>query len=117
MRHTVSRSLLVVATSLMAAVLSAQAPQDGGQPGRGGRGAGGFTSEPANPAVLLFREEWSRPMAQPMVQASIGNPRLVLHIYGNPSEIRKTAHPTEDYTYTGETTSNWAITLSDPKAL
>jgi len=54
-------------------------------------------------------------MYQPMVQASLKNQSLQLHIYGKADEIRKTAHPTEDYTYTGETTTNWAITLSDPK--
>jgi hypothetical protein len=122
-RYASRRGLLsaVVASALMAVTVLAQPPQGRGQ-GRGqstsGRsGRGGFTSEPANPAVLLFREEWSRPMAQPMVQSSLGNQHLTLHIYGNAAEIRKTAHPTEDYTYTGETTTNWAITLSDLKVL
>ena len=86
------------------------------QQGRGrGRGEGGVTGPPGEPATLLFREGWTREMAQPMVQASISNQSLQLHIYGNADEIRKTSHPTEDYTYTGETTTNWAITLSDPK--
>jgi hypothetical protein len=65
--------------------------------------------------MLLFREVWSSEMAQPMVQASLSNQSLTLHLYGHASEIRKTSHPTEDYTYTGETTTNWAITVSDPK--
>ena len=81
-----------------------------------GRGGGGFTSAPAEPAVLLFREGWTRaPMAQPMTQENLGNQHLQLHIYGKADEIRKTFHPDEDYTYTGEATTNWAITVSDPK--
>ena len=48
-----------------------------------------------------------------MVQENLGNQHLTLHIYGNASEIRKTMHPADDYTYTGETTTNWAITVSD----
>ena len=82
--------------------------------GRGGgaRGATGRGSTAA-PITLLFHEAWVRPMAQPMGQASLANQFLTLHIYGNADEIRKTMHPTEDYTYTGETQSNWAITVSD----
>jgi len=84
--------------------------------GRGGRG--GFTGAPAAPATLLFREAWTRaPMAQPMTQENLGNQQLRLHIYGNADEIRKTFHPDEDYTYTGETTTNWALTVSDPATL
>lgn len=83
-----------------------------------GRGRGGFTGAPANPATLLFREVWTRaPMAQPMTQENLGNQHLRLHIYGNADEIRKTFHPDEDYTYTGETTTNWALTVSDPKVV
>ena len=94
-----------------------QAPgMPGERGGRGGRGEGGFTGPPADPAKLLFREVWASEMAQPMVQASLSNPNLTLHLYGNPDEIRKTSHPTEDYTYTGETTTHWAIALSDPKS-
>jgi hypothetical protein len=93
-----------------------QQPGAPGQRGRGGRGEGGFTGPPAEPAKLLFREVWAQEMAQPMVQASLSNANLSLHLYGNPDEIRKTSHPTEDYTYTGETTTNWAITLSDSKS-
>lgn len=84
--------------------------------GRGGRG--GFTGAPADPAKLLFEEKWTRaPMAQPMLQENLGNQHLTLHIYGNAGEIRKTFHPDEDYTYTGETVGNWAITVSDKKVL
>jgi hypothetical protein len=72
----------------------------------------------AAPATLIFHEAWTRaPLTQPMVQENLGNQHLTLHIYGNASEIRKTMHPADDYTYTGETTSNWAITVSDGKAL
>ena len=93
----------------------AQAAGAGAPAQGGGNPQGGFTSPPAEPAVMLFHEEWVSDMFQPMVQASLKNQSLLLHIYGNADEIRKTAHPTEDYTYTGETTTNWAITLSDPK--
>jgi hypothetical protein len=67
---------------------------------------------------LLFEEKWTRaPLTQPMVQENLGNQHLTLHIYGNASEIRKTMHPADDYTYTGETTTNWALTVSDKTAL
>jgi hypothetical protein len=49
-----------------------------------------------------------------MTQANLGNQQLRLHIYGDAAGIRKTAHGNEDYTYTGETRNNWAITVSDP---
>ena len=63
---------------------------------------------------LLFHEAWTRaPLTQPMVQENLGNQNLTLHIYGNANEIRKTMHPADDYTYTGEATTNWAITVSD----
>jgi hypothetical protein len=66
------------------------------------------------PSPLLFHEAWTRaPLTQPMVQSNLGNQQLTLHIYGNANDIRKTFHPTDDYTYTGETTTNWAITVSD----
>jgi hypothetical protein len=78
-----------------------------------GRGQGGFTSPPSDPATLLFREGWTMPMQQPMVQSSVANAHLTLHIYGNADEVRKTMHPTEGYTYTGEATTNWAVTVSD----
>jgi hypothetical protein len=98
---------------------NATAPPSAGQrpqgDARGGRG--GFTSAPADPAKHLFHEAWTRgPMAQPMRQQDLGNKHLTLHIYGNPDEIRKTFHPDEDYTYTGETTTNWALTVSDESA-
>jgi hypothetical protein len=52
-------------------------------------------------------------MSQPMVQDNLANKQLGLHIYGNANEIRKAFHPEEDYTYTGETVENWALTVSD----
>jgi hypothetical protein len=65
-------------------------------------------------APLLFHEKWTRaPMTQPMVQDNLGNQHLTLHIYGNANDIRKAMHPADDYTYTGETTANWALTVSD----
>jgi hypothetical protein len=87
------------------------------QRGQGRNSQGGFTSAPEHPAVMLFRETWATEAAQPMVQASISNKPLTLHIYGDANEIRKSTHAADDehYTYTGETTTNWAITLSDPK--
>lgn len=78
--------------------------------GGGGRGGGGEA------ASLIFREAWTRaPQAQPILQANLGNQDLVLHTYGDSANIRKTFHTTEDYTYTGETVTNWALTVSDPK--
>ena len=68
----------------------------------------------ARPSPLLFHEGWTRaPLTQPMGQANLANQHLTLHIYGNANDIRKAFHPSDDYTYTGETTSNWAITVSD----
>ena len=68
----------------------------------------------SEPSPLLFHEAWTRaPLTQPMVQANLGNQNLTLHIYGNAGEIRKTFHPVDDYTYTGETTTNWVIAVSD----
>lgn len=70
------------------------------------------------PSPLLFHEAWTRaPLTQPMVQDNLGNKHLTLHIYGNANDIRKTFHPSDDYTYTGETTSNWALTVSDASSI
>jgi hypothetical protein len=104
---------LIAAAVLASAVALAESPQT---QGRGGRG--GFTGPPADPARHLFHEAWTRaPQAQPMRQENLGNQDLTLHIYGNADEIRKTFHPDEDYTYTGETITNWAITVSDKAVL
>jgi hypothetical protein len=90
------------------------APAGGRSGGRvGGQGNAGRVTEPA---ALIFREAWTRaPQAQPILQANLGNQDLVLHTYGDGTNIRKTFHTTEDYTYTGETITNWALTVSDPK--
>ena len=113
LRSSVWLSTMCVCT--LAAVLAAQAPPGG----RGGGRAGG-TGEPtpnpdsAEPHRLIFREAWTRaPLTQPIVQSNLGNQHLTLHVYGNADHIRKAMHPLDDYTYTGETTSNWAITVSD----
>jgi hypothetical protein len=82
----------------------------------GGRGGGRGGGQAVEPAALIFREAWTRaPQAQPILQANLGNQDLVLHTYGDGTNIRKTFHTTEDYTYTGETVTNWALTVSDPK--
>lgn len=86
--------------------------------GRGGeRGfAGEDRGAQSEFAPLLFEERWnSLPNGEPMTQPHIENQNLMLHTYGDTLHIRKTDHPTENYTYTGETLTNWAITLSDPK--
>jgi hypothetical protein len=101
----------------------AAAAQTGGQIQSGASRQGGATPQDrtpipgrgnAEPGKLLFHEAWTRaPLTQPMVQENLGNQFLTLHLYGNANEIRKTMHPTDDYTYTGEATTNWAITVSD----
>lgn len=69
------------------------------------------------PAPLIFLEEWnSEPLAQPITQEHLSNPDLTLNLYGDVDGIRKSAHPTENYTYTGETVTNWGLTLNDPEA-
>jgi hypothetical protein len=94
---------IIVAAAALAAAAAVHAQQ-----------GSGFTRPPAEPAKLLFHEAWTRaPLAQPMLQDNLGNKHLSLHIYGNPDEVRKTFHPDEDYTYTGETVANWALTVSD----
>jgi hypothetical protein len=72
-------------------------------------------SDPAS-APLLFREVWSKtpPQEQPVTGASLSNKDLTLHLYGDAAGVRKSAHPTENYLYTGETVSNWGLTVSDP---
>jgi hypothetical protein len=132
-----SRSFwILVALLALASVVLAQAPQPapspeaqrgapGAPPARGaqdargaGRGAppaggGGFGTD-AN-AALIFEEHWTNaPLAQPMKQENLGNQNLRLHLYGDIEGIRKTQHPTEDYSYTGEARNNWMITVSDP---
>ena len=81
--------------------------------------AGGIPQMGRSPegAPLLFLEEWnSEPLAQPITQEHLSNPDLTLNLYGDINGIRKSAHPTENYTYTGEAITNWGLTLSDPAA-
>lgn len=69
------------------------------------------------PASLIFLEEWnSEPLAQPITGEHLSNLDLTLHLYGDVDSIRKSAHPTENYTYTGEAVTNWGLTVSDPEA-
>lgn len=108
-RHT-----LIAAAFVFWFAASAAAGQGTPTPQRPPGGRGGFTSAPSEPAQLLFHEAWTRaPMSQPMVQDNLANKHLDLHIYGNANEIRKAFHPEEDYTYTGESVENWALTVSD----
>ena len=118
--------------SMTAALITTLAAQDGppstgrGQGNRGrGRAAGDGPARGANGAPafgtdenaqLIFEEHWTNaPLTQPMKQENLGNQNLRLHLYGDVAGIRKTQHPIEDYTYTGETRNTWMITVSDPK--
>src|SRR4029453_11014742 len=116
MRSGSERSLLGAATAVVFCLVASAADAQTAPPAqpRPGGGRGGVNSAPSEPAQLLFHEARTRaPMAQPMVQDNLGNKNLDLHIYGNANEIRKAFHPEEDYTYTGETIENWALTVSD----
>jgi hypothetical protein len=74
----------------------------------------GMPAENVPKAPLLFREGWnSQPIAQPITQNHLGNQHLALHLYGDSANIRKSNHEPYYYTYTGETRSNWALTVSD----
>ncbi len=78
--------------------------------------SGGAGIGSAEVAPLIFEEHWRDiPMAEPITHEHLTNQDLLLHIYGDWQHIRATQHPTEAYTYTGETVTNWALTLSDPK--
>jgi hypothetical protein len=108
------RPAILLGLLLLASAASAQERPQRGPLTAAQRQMGGDPT----PAPLLFEEKWTRaPQAQPMTQANLGNQNLRLHLYGDVAGIRKTFHPIEDYTYTGETITNWAITLSDPAAL
>ena len=122
------RPLAIISTAAaLTAMLAAQdAPSSAGR-AEGGRGraaanrpARGASGTPAfgtdENAQLIFEEHWTNaPLTQPMKQENLGNQNLQLHLYGDLAGIRKTQHPTEDYTYTGETRNTWMITVSDPK--
>ena len=95
---------------------STQPPAGAEGRGRGGGGGAGSFGTSEN-AELIFEEHWTRaPLAQPMKQENLGNQNLRLHQYGDVEGIRKTQHPVEDYTYTGETRNTWMITVSDPSS-
>jgi hypothetical protein len=87
---------------------------------QGGDGRVGGTPIPGStePPKMIFHEAWTRaPLSQPITQENLGNQNLTLHIYGDATQIRKAMHPLDDYTYTGETTTNWAVTVSDKNNL
>ena len=105
-------SLVLAAAALGSAAAQTPAPQ----PRPGGAMIAQAGGDPT-PAPLIFRETWnSLPLAQPMTQEHLSNPNLRLRLYGDTAAIRKSQHPTENYTYTGESLTNWGITLSDPAA-
>ncbi|MDH3282834.1 MAG: hypothetical protein OEQ18_17150 [Gammaproteobacteria bacterium] len=99
----VTAPLLLLSFTLSQGALSQGIPQTGRNP---------------EPAPLLFLEEWNaEPLAQPITAEHLSNPDLTLHLYGDVNAIRKSAHRTENYTYTGEAVTNWGLTLSDPEAV
>lgn len=124
LRRWLAAALMIAAFT---AALSSQDPiPPATQAGRGARGGGTGNGAPRGAngaptfgtdenAALIFEEHWTNsPLTQPMKQENLGNKDLRLHLYGDLAGIRKTAHTTEDYTYTGETRNNWMITVSDP---
>lgn len=114
---------VVVAAVLVVSVAAQGGPQTAQQtPPAGARQGGGRGGTPipgsTPPPALIFREAWTRaPLSQPITQENLGNTHLTLHIYGDAAQIRKANHPLDDYTYTGETTTNWALTVSDKDKL
>ena len=114
-----------VAVLILLAVSAPQAQrgrQNGDRPPEAGQQSGERVRVPGSPgtepSTLLFHEAWTRaPLSQPMTQDNLGNKNLTLHIYGNADHIRKAMHPQDDYTYTGETITNWAITVSDKSSM
>jgi len=73
--------------------------------------------------ALFFREDWKEiPAALPVTQDHVSNPDLIVARYG-PGEaaIKKSHHdkPADDpyYIWSGEATSNWAISLRHKKSL
>jgi len=119
MRHASSRLfVLICAAGVFTVSLAAQGTPPAGarQGGAGGEMRVAGTAIPGSnePPKLIFREAWTRaPMAQPITQENLGNQNLTMHIYGDANHMRKAMNPLDDYTYTGEPTANWAITVSD----
>lgn len=90
-----------------------QDPGQAARPEGRGRGVG---PRGAVAAELIFEEGWvDLPMAQPITQEHLGNQNLSLHLYGDSDRIRASNHRPDFYTYTGETVTNWALTVSDPE--
>jgi hypothetical protein len=130
MNPSIGRAAVLAMAAALSATLVAQnaAPPTGqGNAGRGrGRGDGSGPTRGANGAprfgteenaALIFEERWTNaPLTQPMKQENLGNQHLKLHLYGDIVGIRKTQHPVEDYTYTGEARNTWMITVSDPRS-
>jgi hypothetical protein len=122
-RQRVGLAMGVIAAAGFVAVSYAQgaagqqtgAARQGGMPPAGQSRVGGTPIPGANePPKSIFREAWTRaPLSQPITQENLANQNLTLHIYGDATQIRKAMHPLDDYTYTGETTTNWALTVSD----
>ena len=109
---------LAVAGLVSAAYAQGQGQAQGARAGgaQGGEARVGGTPIPgsAEPPKLIFHEPWTRaPMSQPIVQDNLANQNLTLHVYGDAAQIRKAMHPLDDYTYSGETTTHWALTVSD----
>lgn len=115
--------LLIGCVTMAGAMTAAQgvgASAAQGAARQAGQGRAGGTPIPGGnePPKMIFQEGWTRaPMAQPITQENLGNQHLTMHIYGDATQIRKAMHPLDDYTYTGETTSNWALTVSDKTSL
>lgn len=111
-RKQIGVGIGLVAVAGFVALVNAQAAgaQQTGAARQGGTPIPGSNEPPKS----IFREGWTRgPLAQPMTQENLGNQHLTLHIYGDATQIRKAMHPLDDYTYTGETTTHWALTVSD----
>lgn len=109
-------SMAVAGTALIAQGQGAARQGGAGQAPPAGQARVGGTPIPgsAEPPKLIFHEPWTRaPLSQPITQENLANQTLTLHVYGDATQIRKAMHPLDDYTYTGETTTNWALTVSD----
>ena len=118
-----ARVLGSIAVLSLISITAAQTPPvstpAAGEARQGGQGRGGTPIPGANePPKMIFHEGWTRaPLSQPITQANLANQNLTLHIYGDATQMRKAMHPLDDYTYTGETTTNWAMTVSDKTSL
>jgi hypothetical protein len=72
---------------------------------------------------VFFREDWKEtPPEEPITQAHVGNPDLVLNLYGPGKQgIRKSHHdkPLDDpyYVWSGDAKGNWAVSLRHKQSL